>query len=47
MREIADTNDAYLMGDIAHIAGLVAAGVIPSPFQYCDVVTSTTHKSLR
>ena len=47
MREIADANGAYLMGDIAHIGGLVAAGVIPSPFQYCDVVTTTTHKSLR
>ena len=47
MREVADENGALLMGDIAHIGGLVAAGVIPSPFQYCDIVTTTTHKSLR
>ncbi|UVC54063.1 serine hydroxymethyltransferase [Theileria orientalis] len=46
-REIADSVDAYLMGDIAHISGLVAAGVHPSPFEYCHVVTSTTHKSLK
>ncbi|UVC49414.1 serine hydroxymethyltransferase [Theileria orientalis] len=46
-REIADSVDAYLMADIAHISGLVAAGVHPSPFEYCHVVTSTTHKSLK
>jgi len=47
MREVADSVGAYLMADMAHISGLVAAGVLSSPFQYCDVVTSTTHKSLR
>ncbi|BAM38882.1 serine hydroxymethyltransferase [Theileria orientalis strain Shintoku] len=46
-REIADSVDAYLMADIAHISGLVAAGVHPSPFEHCHVVTSTTHKSLK
>jgi hypothetical protein len=38
---------AYLMSDMAHISGLVAAGVVPSPFEHSDVVTTTTHKSLR
>ena len=46
-REIADKVEAYLMVDMAHIAGLVAAGLHPSPFPYADVVTSTTHKTLR
>lgn len=46
-REIADKCGAILMCDIAHIAGLVAAGLHPSPFPWCDVVTSTTHKTLR
>ncbi|MGL4655669.1 MAG: serine hydroxymethyltransferase [Sarcina sp.] len=46
-REIADEVGAYLMVDMAHIAGLVAAGVHPSPVPYCDFVTSTTHKTLR
>lgn len=46
-REIADEVDAYLMVDMAHIAGLVAAGYHPNPLPYADVVTSTTHKTLR
>merc|ERR1719356_828669 len=46
-REIADEVGAILMADIAHISGLVATGLHPSPFQHCDVVTTTTHKSLR
>lgn len=47
MREIADKVGAYLVVDMAHISGLIAAGVIPSPFDYADIVTTTTHKSLR
>jgi len=46
-RKIADRVKAYLMADIAHIAGLVIAGVHPNPFPWCDVVTTTTHKTLR
>lgn len=46
-REICDENDSYLFADMAHISGLVAAGVIPSPFEYADVVATTTHKTLR
>lgn len=47
MREIADKVGCYLMMDMAHISGLVAAGVNKSPFPYADIVTTTTHKSLR
>lgn len=47
MREICDKVGAYLMADMAHISGLVAAGVADNPFDYADVVTTTTHKSLR
>ena len=47
MAEIAHSVGAYLMADIAHIAGLVATGVHPSPITYADVVTTTTHKTLR
>ena len=47
MREIADKVGAYLMVDSAHIAGLVVAGLHPSPVPYADVVTTTTHKTLR
>lgn len=46
-REIADEVGAYLLADIAHIAGLVATGHHPNPMSYCDVVTTTTHKTLR
>ncbi|OGZ18823.1 MAG: serine hydroxymethyltransferase [Candidatus Nealsonbacteria bacterium RBG_13_42_11] len=46
-RKIADRIKAYLMADIAHIAGLVVAGLHPHPFPWCDVVTTTTHKTLR
>ncbi|MDU5535895.1 MAG: serine hydroxymethyltransferase, partial [Anaerococcus sp.] len=46
-REIADKVDALLMADVAHIAGLIVAGEHPNPFPCCDVVTSTTHKTLR
>jgi glycine hydroxymethyltransferase len=47
LREIADSVGAYLMMDMAHIAGLVAAKLHPDPIPYCDIVTSTTHKTLR
>ncbi|KAG7124393.1 Serine hydroxymethyltransferase like protein [Verticillium longisporum] len=47
MRKIADSVGAYLVVDMAHISGLIAAGVIPSPFEHADIVTTTTHKSLR
>ena len=46
-REIADEVGAYLMVDIAHIAGLVATGLHPSPIPYAHVTTTTTHKTLR
>ena len=47
IRQIADKVGAYVLSDMAHISGLVSAEVIPSPFAYSDVVTTTTHKSLR
>ena len=46
-RSVADECGALLLADIAHIAGLVATGVHPSPFPHCHVVTTTTHKTLR
>ena len=46
-RAIADQNGSWLMADMAHVAGLVAAGLVPSPFQHCHVVTTTVHKTLR
>lgn len=46
-REIADKVGAFLMADVAHPSGLIAGGVHPSPIPYCDIVTSTTHKTLR
>jgi glycine hydroxymethyltransferase len=46
-RKVADKHGAYLMADIAHISGFVATGEMRNPFDYCDVVTTTTHKSLR
>ncbi|URE18877.1 Interconversion of serine and glycine (By similarity) [Musa troglodytarum] len=47
IRKVCDKHKAILLADMAHISGLVAGGVIPSPFEYADVVTTTTHKSLR
>lgn len=47
MRKVCDKQKAVLLADMAHISGLVAAGVVPSPFEFADVVTTTTHKSLR
>ncbi len=46
-RKVANKHGAYLMADIAHISGFVATGLMKSPFDYCDVVTTTTHKTLR
>ncbi len=46
-REIADEVGAYLVADISHVAGLIAAGVYPSPVEFAHVITTTTHKTLR
>jgi len=46
-RKICNENNSYLLADMAHISGLVAAGIVPSPFDHCDIVTTTTHKTLR
>jgi len=46
-RKISNENNSYLLADMAHISGLVAAGIVPSPFDDCDIVTTTTHKTLR
>ena len=47
INQVCNKQKAIMLADMAHISGLVAAGVIPSPFEYADVVTTTTHKSLR
>lgn len=47
IRKVADKHNAYLLADMAHISGLVAADVLPSPFEFADIVTTTSHKSLR
>lgn len=47
LKKIADDRSAYLMCDMAHVSGLIVAGEADSPFKYCDIVTSTTHKTLR
>jgi len=47
MKKIAKLSKAYLMADIAHVSGMIAAGYLNNPFEFCDVVTTTTHKSLR
>jgi len=47
MKKIAKLSKAYLMADIAHVSGMIAAGYLANPFEHCDVVTTTTHKSLR
>jgi glycine hydroxymethyltransferase len=47
MRKIADSVGAYLLCDMAHVSGLVSAQLLKSPFEHCDIVTTTTHKSLR
>merc|ERR1712113_493377 len=47
MRQIADKCGAYLLADMAHISGLVASSSVPTPFEFADIVTTTTHKSLR
>ncbi len=44
---MADIVDSFLLADISHVAGLIATGLQPSPIDHCDVVTTTTHKSLR
>ncbi len=46
-RSICDRVGAYLLADMAHVSGLIAAGVAPGPFDHADLVTTTTHKSLR
>lgn len=46
-RDITNQNGAYLFADMAHVSGLVAAKIIPTPFEYCDIVSTTTHKTLR
>lgn len=45
--KIADRCGAYLLYDMAHVSGLIAAGILNDPFEYADIVTTTTHKSLR
>jgi glycine hydroxymethyltransferase len=47
IRALCDKQGAWMLADMAHISGLVAAGQVPTPFDYADIVTTTTHKSLR
>lgn len=47
IRAVANSVDAWMMGDIAHLSGFIAADELNNPFRYCDIVTTTTHKSLR
>ena len=47
LKTIADKNSSLLLYDMAHVSGMIAAGLLQDPFKFCDIVTTTTHKSLR